>query len=195
MKKRKRDQIIDSDNSGDDTAAGSFIVIVQSYGVSDVDSTATTEKHRKLSPHASRSNLTSATPQPTPPPGTIASTSTLQPRIRPTLSHLRQKLKTEPFIKHTIPTRQPAYGTASAFYIPPSTALIPALAPSVPNPSTPKRQGEVCEDFSKAKVGTQITFHTFHTWAESYLRVFGEDDLAFLARQVRLPFASLSRSW
>ena len=118
----------------------------------------------------------------------------LPPPVKPTLSHLRQKLKTESFLKHTIPTRPPAYGTASAFYIPPS-ALVPTLAPSVPNPPTPKRQSEVCEDFSKAKVGTQITFHTFHTWAESYLRVFGEDDLAFLARQVRRFLAHSPFRW
>ena len=47
----------------------------------------------------------------------------------------------------------------------------------------PKKQADVCEDFSKAKPGNQITHHVFHTWAESYLRPFGEDDLAFLARR------------
>mgnify|MGYP001570293543 FL=1 len=50
-----------------------------------------------------------------------------------------------------------------------------------PLPPVPKKQSEVAEDFSKAKPGNQISHNVFHTWADAYLRPFGEDDLAILA--------------
>lgn len=155
------------------------------------------DKHRKLERVRPRPSPATSSANATPGPSNGHTPSLI--RDRPSamsrapshgLSYLRQKLEDEKFVKHSIPTRPPAYGTASAFYLPTSSA-IPPRPKSEPNPPTPKRQGEVCEDFTKAKVGTQIAFHTFHSWAEAYLRPFGEDDLAFLAPKVRL-FPSVS---
>lgn len=118
------------------------------------------------------------------------------------LTNIQRKLKDENFIKvslllsprlhrlprlqHSIPIKPPAPGTATAFYLP-SHSLVPPAPVSVAPIPTPKKQSEVSEDFSKAKPGVQIAHHTFHTWAEAYLRPFGEDDLAFLAPKVSSP--------
>ncbi len=85
--------------------------------------------------------------------------------------------------QHAVPYKAGAAGAAVNFQLP-TTTLVPYKAPSIPPPATAKKQSEVCEDFSKAKPGTQIAHGTFHTWAEFYLRPFGEDDLAFLAPRV-----------
>lgn len=57
----------------------------------------------------------------------------------------------------------------------------PPVVPPVP---TAKRQADVEGDFSNCKPGQQIAHSTFVNWTESYLRPFGEDDLAFLAAKV-----------
>lgn len=85
--------------------------------------------------------------------------------------------------QHSIPIRPPAPGTATAFYLP-SQSLVPPKPASVPAAPTPKRQADVRGDFSIAKPGAQIAHHTFSTWVESFLRPYGEDDLAFLAPKV-----------
>jgi len=101
----------------------------------------------------------------------------LTPRPTPSLPRWRSSSQ------HTVPYKAAAQGAAVNFQLP-TTTLVPYKPPSVPPPSTAKRQSEVAEDFSKAKPGTQIAHGTFHTWADFYLRPFGEDDLAFLAPRV-----------
>lgn len=94
-------------------------------------------------------------------------------------------LQEERFIKHSIPTKPPAPGSATAFYLP-TSGLVPPEPLSIPPPPNAKKQSEVSDDFTKAKPGNQIAFNTFHTWVDAYLRPFGEDDLAFLASTVSL---------
>ncbi|KAM0754110.1 hypothetical protein T439DRAFT_353844 [Meredithblackwellia eburnea MCA 4105] len=166
-KKRKRDQILDSDASDSDDPAGNQPLL---------------QKIRKLEDMSKQSP--SASPSPAPP---LATVITLQDEDDATpmdefegLTPLQRKMKEEKFIKHSIPTRPPAPGTAQAFYLP-SHSLVPPKPVNVPVPPTPKKQSEVCEDFSKAKPGNQISHNAFHTWVDAYLRQFGEDDLAFLA--------------
>ncbi|KAI5476233.1 hypothetical protein MNV49_007933 [Pseudohyphozyma bogoriensis] len=165
-KKRKRDQIVDSDASdSDDQGADQPL----------------SQKIKKFEDKSSR-------PTPSPAPGASRASSQAPP---PTdvavpkdpnegLSFYQRKLKEEKYIKHSIPTKPPAPGTAQAFYLP-SHHLAPPPPISVAPVSTPKKQSEVADDFSKAKPGTQITHNSFHTWVDAYLRPFGEDDLAFLA--------------
>lgn len=142
------------------------------------------EKYRKLerTPIGSTSSSIITLPA-SPHPLQRSHLASMSPR--PTLQSLRQKLQTASYQKHSIPTRQPYPGTASAFYIP-SNSLVPAKPKSQVNPSTPKRQSEVSEEFDKVKVGTQVAFGTWFTWTDGYLRTFGEDDLAFLGRKVCL---------
>ena len=84
------------------------------------------------------------------------------------------------FAKHAIPIKPPAPNAATDFALPERPLAPPPPVPLAIAP-TPKRQADVSQDFSKAKPGNQIAFNTFHTWADAYLRPFGEDDLGFLA--------------
>jgi hypothetical protein len=43
------------------------------------------------------------------------------------------------------------------------------------------KQDDVDEDFDHAKPASQVPYSTFANWANDYLRLYGEDDLAFLA--------------
>ncbi|KAK4058888.1 Transcriptional regulator [Microbotryomycetes sp. JL221] len=169
-KKRKRDHVIDSDDG------------------SDSDDQPLLAKARKLD--ATNANgLPSASPAPTVNGGsrsaslgapTQASPKKATNSSVPEMTPIEKKLKEEKFVKHSIPIKPPAPGTATAFYLP-SHSLVPPKLESIPPEPTAKRQADVTGDFSVAKPGTQIAHHTFHTWVEAYLRPFGEDDLAFLA--------------
>ncbi|SCV66959.1 BQ2448_5605 [Microbotryum intermedium] len=177
-KKRKRDQVVDSDD--EDGKA--------SNNDSDSDTQPLAQKVRKLDASSSASGTLgvkneSPTPSPMIPVTSLkAAPSTSESTIDPFegLKPIERKLKEDKFVKHSIPIRPPAPGTATAFYLP-TQSLVPPKPVSVAPTSTPKRQADVSGDFSTAKPGTQIAHHTFHTWADAYLRPFGEDDLAFLA--------------
>ncbi|GAA5947300.1 hypothetical protein JCM3775_004167 [Rhodotorula graminis] len=157
-KKRKRDQVVESDNSDTD------------------DDRPLLQKVRTLDSISESSPSTSFTPQ----HPSLASTHAPHQNGTDTLSNIERKLKEERFTKHSIPIKPPAPGAASAFYIP-STPLAPPRQPAVPPAPTPKRQADVRGDFSNAKPGQQIAHSTFTNWVDAYLRPFGEDDLAFLA--------------
>ncbi|KAK4698409.1 transcriptional adapter 3, partial [Phenoliferia sp. Uapishka_3] len=175
MKKRKHDRILDSDASDSDEQASQPLM----------------NKLAKFNDHVAH-----PTASPSPAPASTArqspaESSTANSRPAPPsppspkdpyegFTPLERKLKEEKFIKHSIPTRPPAIGTAQAFYLP-SHPLVPPRPISERLAPTPKKQSEVAEDFSKAKPGNQTSHNVFHTWAEAYLRPFGEDDLAILA--------------
>ncbi|BGP38065.1 Transcriptional regulator [Rhodotorula kratochvilovae] len=160
-KKRKRDQVVESDNSDTD------------------DDRPLLQKVRTLDSISESSPSVSFTPQYIAP---SASTSQHLPHQNGSdaLSTIERKLKEERFTKHSIPIKPPAPGAATAFYVP-SVPLVPPRPPAVPPPPTPKRQADVSGDFSNAKPGQQIAHSTFTNWVDAYLRPFGEDDLAFLA--------------
>ncbi|KAM0792200.1 hypothetical protein ACM66B_004897 [Microbotryomycetes sp. NB124-2] len=168
-KKRKRDHVIDSDASDSDdqplVAKARKLEAPNSSGAPSAspalqtNGTTSTSAARPASQGASTTKINNSTPRQT---------------------AVERKLQEEKFVKHSIPIKPPAPGTATAFYLPSHSLVPPQQHSELPEP-TPKRQADVTGDFSIAKPGTQIAFNTFHTWAESYLRPFGEDDLAFLA--------------
>ncbi|KAK4053714.1 Transcriptional regulator [Microbotryomycetes sp. JL201] len=166
-KKRKRDHVIDSDASDSDDqpliAKARKLEAPSSNGAPSASPAVNGTRSASAAPLA---------PETSKPGGASAGPSRQ--------SAIEKKLQEEKFVKHSIPIKPPAPGTATAFYLP-SHSLVPPQPHTDPPEPTPKRQADVTGDFSVAKPGTQIAHHTFHTWAEAYLRPFGEDDLAFLA--------------
>ncbi|BGP53910.1 Transcriptional regulator [Rhodotorula sphaerocarpa] len=152
-KKRRRDQVPESDASGSEEAL------------------------RRV--RAEDSTLGSASPAP-PVPRTSTQQVASVAGATDAAATVEQKLKSERFSKHSIPIKPPAPGTASAFFVP-ANPLVPPKPPTNPPQATPKRQSEVTGDFSNAKPGQQIAHSTFQNWVDAYLRPFGEDDLAVLA--------------
>ncbi|GAA6006487.1 hypothetical protein JCM11491_004981 [Sporobolomyces phaffii] len=178
-KKRKRDTIIDSDESDTDSTPAPEQPLLQ--------------KIRKLESSASHqpspsSGSTPATPAPITPSARnsplpvppVSSNGALPGPSTPRLNPIERRLKQDRFTKHSIPIKPTAPGSATAFYVP-TYSLVPVKPPVVPPVPTAKRQADVEGDFSNAKPGQQIAHSTFTNWTESYLRPFGEDDLAFLA--------------
>ncbi|GAA6060535.1 hypothetical protein JCM10212_006899 [Sporobolomyces blumeae] len=163
-KKRKRDHIVDSDDSGSDDAAEQPLL----------------QKLRKTDSHQPSPSIP---PTPTQDPLALADGDPpldSRPIAETRPNPVEQKLQEDRFTKHSIPIKPPAPGAATAFYVP-SYPLVPPKPPVVPPVPTPKRQADVSGDFSTAKPGQQIAHSTFTNWTEAYLRPFGEDDLAFLA--------------
>ena len=63
----------------------------------------------------------------------------------------------------------------------PSRSLVPSAPPLNIPVATATKQDDVDEDFDHAKPASQVPYSTFANWANDYLRLYGEDDLAFLA--------------
>ncbi|GAA5931507.1 histone acetyltransferase NGG1 [Sporobolomyces koalae] len=181
-KKRKRDAVLDSDESGAESTPAPEQPLLQ--------------KIRKLETSQNATPSSASTPAATPAPPTpsardsplpfasqLPATNSTLTRLHhqiPQLNPIEKRLREERFTKHSIPIKPPAPGSATAFYVPtyPIVPVKPEVVPPVP---TAKRQADVEGDFSNAKPGQQIAHSTFVNWTESYLRPFGEDDLAFLA--------------
>ncbi|GAA5903899.1 Ada3 domain-containing protein [Sporobolomyces salmoneus] len=175
-KKRKRDTVIDSDDSGTDSTPAPEQPLLQK-----IRKLESTNSHQPSPSSAS----TPATPGPATPSARhspLPPTNAPPPPVisTPRLNPLERRLKSERFTKHSIPIKPPAPGSATAFYVP-QYSLVPVKPEVVPPTPTAKRQADVEGDFSNSKPGQQIAHSTFVNWTESYLRPFGEDDLAFLA--------------
>ncbi|GAA5947349.1 hypothetical protein JCM3765_001635 [Sporobolomyces pararoseus] len=178
-KKRKREAILDSDDSGTESTPAPEQPLLQKIRKLE----SSTNSHQPSPSSVS----TPATPGPATPsarnsplPATNGALPPLEPNGLPRMNPIERRLKQERFTKHSIPIKPAAPGSATAFYVP-TYSLVPVKPEVIPPTPTAKRQADVEGDFSNAKPGQQIAHSTFINWTESYLRPFGEDDLAFLA--------------